>query len=117
MLYCRYCYCLCEYFISEDAKAASLQHRTESDRSSVFLTLIIYHFDFVQPQEWNIKENLPSIFHNLLLNEVLALVLLALTIAGNFAVSFELGATQINVTFTTISLSEVSLVMVKTELA
>ena len=68
----------------------------------------------MKPQEWNIKENLPSIFHNLLLNEVLALVL---TIAGNFAVSFELGATQINVTFTTISLSEVSLVMVKTEQA
>lgn len=115
MLYCRYCYCLCEYFISEDAKAASLQHRTVSYRSPVFLTLIIYHF--VQPQEWNIKENLPSVFHNLLLNEVLALVLLALTMAGNFAVSFELGATQINVTFTTISLSEVSLVMVKTEQA
>ena len=77
--------------------------------------MIIYHF--VKPQEWNIKENLPSIFHNLLLNEVLALLLLALTIAGNFAVSFELGATQINVTVTTISLSEVSLVMVKTEQA
>ena len=54
-------------------------------------------------------------FYNLLLNKVLALLLLAL--AGNFAVSFELGATQINVTFTNISLTEVSLVMVKTEQA
>lgn len=63
------------------------------------------------------QRELTSIFHNLLPNEVLALVLLALTIAGNFEVNFELGATQINLTSTNISLTEVSLVMVKTEQA